>query len=57
MADVNTTANYEFKNNLELQLQQKTSVLWDTCEEQDCNGAEKETVKDLIGSARPQEAD
>ncbi|WP_287459196.1 phage capsid protein [Sphingomonas sp.] len=57
MADVNTTANYEFRNNLELQLQQTQSALWDTCEEQDCTGAEKETVKDLIGSARPQEAD
>lgn len=57
MADVNTTANYEFKNNLELQLQQKTSVLWDTCEEQECTGSEKETVKDLIGQAAPQEAD
>lgn len=57
MADVNTTANYEFRNNLELQLQQKTSVLWDTCEEQECSGTEKETVKDLIGSAAPQEAD
>lgn len=57
MADVNTTANYEFKNNLELVLQQQNSVLWDTCEEQDCSGAEKETVKDLIGSTRPQEAD
>lgn len=57
MADVNTTANYEFRNNLELQLQQTQSLLWDTCEEQDCTGAEKETVKDLIGSSRPQEAD
>lgn len=57
MADVNTTANYEFRNNVELQLQQTKSVLWDTCEEQDCAGAEKETVKDLIGSARPQEND
>lgn len=57
MADVNTTANYEFKNNLELQLQQNTSVLWDTCEEQECSGAEKETVKDLVGAADPQEAD
>ncbi len=57
MPDVNTTANYEFKNNLELQLQQKTSVLWDCCEEQECSGTEKETVKDLIGKAKPQEAD
>lgn len=57
MADVNTTANYEFKNNLELKLQQKTSVLWDTTEEQDCAGSEKETVKDLLGEAKPQEAD
>ncbi|WEK43641.1 MAG: phage capsid protein [Candidatus Sphingomonas colombiensis] len=57
MADVNTTANYEFKNNVELQLQQKTSLLWDTCEEQNCTGSEKETVKDLIGEADPQEAD
>ena len=57
MADVNTTANYEFKNNLELKLQQKTSVLWDTCEEQDCTGSEKETVKDLLDADAPQEAD
>jgi hypothetical protein len=57
MADVNTTANYVFANNVELQLQQNKSKLWDTCEEQDCAGAEKETVKDLIGAADPQEAD
>ncbi len=57
MPDVNTTANYEFKNNLELQLQQKSSVLWDLTEEQDCAGAEKTTVKDLLGEATPQEAD
>jgi hypothetical protein len=57
MADVNTTANYEFKNNLELKLQQKTSVLWDTCEEQECSGSEKETVKDLLDAGLPQEAD
>lgn len=57
MADVNTTANYTFNNNLELKLQQKTSVLWDTVEEQDCTGSEKETVKDLLGEATPQEAD
>lgn len=57
MGDVNTTANYTFNNNLELQLQQKTSMLWDTCEEQECSGSEKETVKDLIGEADPQEAD
>lgn len=57
MGDVNTTANTEFRNNLDLQLQQKSSVLWDTCEEQDCAGAEKATVKDLLGKASPQEAD
>jgi hypothetical protein len=57
MSDVNTTANYEFKNNLELKLQQQTSVLWDTCEEQDCTGSEKETVKDLLDAETPQEAD
>lgn len=57
MADVNTTANYEFKNNLELKLQQKQSMLWDTCEEQECSGSEKETVKDLMDAGMPQEAD
>lgn len=57
MADVNTTAQHEFQNNLELKLQQSTSQLWDTCEEQDCAGAEMVSVKDLIGSAAPQEAD
>lgn len=54
---VNTTANYEFRNNLELQLQASTSLLWDATEEQDCTGSEKETVKDLIGKTKPQEAD
>ncbi|KQM60065.1 MULTISPECIES: phage capsid protein [unclassified Sphingomonas] len=57
MADVNTTAQYQFQNNLELALQQSTSMLWDTCEEQDCAGAEMVSVKDLIGSTAPQEAD
>ncbi|HJO67153.1 MAG TPA: phage capsid protein [Sphingomonas sanguinis] len=57
MGDVNTTANYEFRNNVELQLQQTKSVLWDLCEEQDCAGAEMVSVKDLVGSAMPQEAD
>lgn len=57
MADVNTTANYEFANNVELNLQQTKSLLWDTCEEQTCTSAEKETVKDLIGDTDPQEAD
>lgn len=57
MGDVNTTANYEFQNNVELQLQQTKSVLWDTCEEQDCAGSEMVSVKDLVGSAQPQEAD
>lgn len=57
MADVNTTANYEFANNVELQLQQNKSKLWDTVETQDCTGAEKETVKDLLGATDPQEAD
>lgn len=57
MGDVNTTANYEFRNNVELQLQQTKSMLWDFCEEQDCAGAEMVTVKDLVGSAAPQEAD
>lgn len=57
MGDVNTTANYEFYNNVELQLQQSKSVLWDTCEEQDCAGAEMVSVKDLVGSTMPQEAD
>jgi len=57
MADVNTTANYEFKNNLELKLQQTQSQLWDTTEEQDCTGSEKETVKDLLDAGLPQEAD
>ena len=58
MADtVNTTAKYEFANNLELKLQSNKAVLWDTCEEQDCTSAEKETVKDLIGDTDPEEAD
>lgn len=57
MADVNTTANYEFANNLELQLQQTKSKLWDATEEQDAAGAEKIAVKDLIGQADPQVAD
>lgn len=57
MADVNTTANYEFKNNLELKLQQTQSVLWDACEEQECSGSEKDTVKDLMDAGLPQEAD
>ncbi|WP_294277585.1 phage capsid protein [uncultured Sphingomonas sp.] len=57
MGDVNTTAQIEFQNNIELQLQHKNSVLWDTCEEQQCSGSEKETVKDLIGEAEDQEAD
>ncbi|TCP35910.1 phage capsid protein [Sphingomonas sp. BK235] len=57
MADVNTTANYEFTNNVELQLQQTKSQLIDAVETQDCAGAEKVTVADLIGSTTPQEAD
>jgi hypothetical protein len=57
MPDVNTTANYTFNNNLELTLGHNRSLLWDTCEEQQCTGSEKETVKDLIGEADPQEAD
>lgn len=57
MADVNTTANYEFANNVELQLQQTKSQLIDAVETQDCAGVEKTTVKDLIGNTLPQEAD
>ena len=57
MADVNTTANYEFANNVELQLQQTKSQLIDAVETQDCTGVEKTTVKDLIGNTLPQEAD
>lgn len=57
MADVNATANHQFNNNLSLKLQQTKSVLWDLCEEQDNAGAEMASVKDLIGSAAPQEAD
>lgn len=54
---VNTTANYEFTNNLELVLQQTKSKLIDAVETQDCAGNEKVTVKDLVGNAMPQEAD
>jgi hypothetical protein len=57
MADVNTTANYEFSNNLELVLNQTKSLLMDTVETQPCTSAEKETVKDLIGNTQPEEAD
>lgn len=57
MADVNTTANYEFANNVELALQQTKSQLIDAVETQDCAGNEKVAVKDLIGNTLPQEAD
>lgn len=53
---VNTTANYTFANNVELQLQQTQSQLMDTVETQNETG-EKVTVKDLFGNAMPQEAD
>ncbi|MDX3883602.1 MAG: phage capsid protein [Sphingomonas sp.] len=53
---VNTTANYTFANNVELQLQQTKSQLLGTVEEQGETG-EKVTVKDLVGNTMPQEAD
>lgn len=54
---VNTTANYQFTNNLEMVLQQNKSQLIDAVETQDCAGEEKVTVKDLLGHTLPQEAD
>lgn len=53
---VNTTANYTFANNVELQLQQVKSQLIDAVETQNETG-EKVTVKDLFGNVMPQEAD
>jgi hypothetical protein len=53
---VNVTANHLFNNNLELQLQATKSQLWDTVEVQDADG-EATSVKDLLGQAKPQEAD
>ena len=53
---VNTTANYTFANNVELQLNQTKSQLWDAVEHQELTG-EKVTVKDLFGNVMPQEAD
>lgn len=53
---VNTTATYTFQNNVELQMQQTKSLLWDAVESQDAKG-EKITVKDLFGKTKPQEAD
>lgn len=53
---VNTTATYTFRNNVEMQLQQSKAQLWDAVEVQDAKG-EKETVKDIFGKTKPQEAD
>jgi hypothetical protein len=53
---VNTTANYTFANNVEMQLNQTKSKLMDAVEWQDADG-EKTTVKDIIGNTAPQEAD
>lgn len=47
----------QFKNDVELQIQQTKSALEMCVTVQDDNGAEKIKVKDIVGSAMPQEGD
>ena len=52
---VNTTATYQFQNNVELQLNQTKSALIDTVEMQDAKG-EKIAIRDIFGNVMPQVA-
>lgn len=53
---VSAAMQVKFQNNVEMALQQTTSVLEGCVDTQDDAGADKAKVKDIVGNAQPQEA-